>query len=216
MRLSPGPPVTVALEAWVPGLVPSFTFTLPESQDPHLCVRIRAAGWAQPVPSEVPWWFGLALRAKGCQGRPGLPASREPPAPTQPFFSLCRDPNMGHSSVPTHWYPYTVENGNYLEINKKMDSNSMKQHLRTNYLHYWTQTYQALPTVTGQGAVPVPPTDDSEVAPVPPTDDSEAAPVPPTDDSEVAPMPPTDDSEAAPVPPTDDSEGAPVPVVIGF
>uniref|UniRef100_A0A671F8H6 Carboxylic ester hydrolase n=1 Tax=Rhinolophus ferrumequinum TaxID=59479 RepID=A0A671F8H6_RHIFE len=115
-------------------------------------------------------------------------------------FARTGDPNMGPSSVPTHWYPYTVENGNYLEINKKMDGSSMKQHLRTNYLHYWTQTYQALPTVTGQGAAPVPPTGDSEVAPVPPTDDSEVAPVPPTDDSEVAPVPPTDDSEAAHVP----------------
>ncbi|EUB53859.1 Bile salt-activated lipase [Echinococcus granulosus] len=120
-------------------------------------------------------------------------------------FAKTGDPNMGHSAVPTHWDPYTRENGNYLEINKKMDSSSMKQHLRTNFLRYWTLTYQALPTVTDQGA-----------APVPPTDDSEAAPVPPTDDSEAAPSPPADDSEAAPAPPADDSEGAQMPTVIGF
>ncbi|XP_019497313.1 PREDICTED: bile salt-activated lipase [Hipposideros armiger] len=131
-------------------------------------------------------------------------------------FARTGDPNIGQSAVPTQWYPYTPESGYYLEINKKVDGSSMKQHLRTDYLRYWTLTYQALPTVTGQGAAPVPPTDDSEVAPVPPTDDSEVAPVPPTDDSEVAPVPPTDDSEAAPVPPTGDSEGAQMPVAIGF
>ncbi|XP_066111908.1 bile salt-activated lipase isoform X1 [Saccopteryx bilineata] len=131
-------------------------------------------------------------------------------------FAKTGDPNMGPSEVPTHWDPYTLEDGNYLEINRKMDGTSMKQHLRSEYLRYWTLTYQALPTVTEDGAAPVPPTDDSEVAPVPPADDSEVAPVPPVDDSEVAPVPPTDDSEVAPVPPTDDSEEAQMPIVIGF
>ncbi|XP_045431135.1 bile salt-activated lipase isoform X3 [Pipistrellus kuhlii] len=104
-------------------------------------------------------------------------------------FARTGDPNKGPSAVPTQWEPYTQENGNYLEINKKMDGQSLKQHLRSSYLQYWTQTYQALPTVTGDGATPVPPSDDSEVAPVPPSDDSEAAPEPPTADSEGAQMP---------------------------
>uniref|UniRef100_A0A8C6BSL5 Carboxylic ester hydrolase n=1 Tax=Monodon monoceros TaxID=40151 RepID=A0A8C6BSL5_MONMO len=95
-------------------------------------------------------------------------------------FARTGDPNMGHSPVPTHWDPYTLESGNYLEINKKMDGSSMKQHLRTNYLQYWTVTYQALPTVTGEGATPTPPTGDSEATPAPPTGDSEATPAPPT------------------------------------
>nr|XP_003407452.1 bile salt-activated lipase [Loxodonta africana] len=126
-------------------------------------------------------------------------------------FARSGDPNVGHLAVPTQWYPYTLENDNYLEITKKIDGNSMKQHLRSNYLEYWNVTYQALPTVSDGEAVPVPPTDDPEAAPVPPTDDPEAAPVPPTDDPEAAPVPPTDDPEAAPVPPTDDPEAAPVP-----
>ncbi|KAM6169466.1 bile salt-activated lipase-like [Rhynchocyon petersi] len=109
-------------------------------------------------------------------------------------FARTGDPNMGHSAVPTHWDPYTLENDNYLEINKKIDSNSMKKQLRATYLQYWAQTYQALPTVTG----------------------GEAFPVPPTDDSDVAPLPPANDSEAAPAPPTEDSEDAQTPVVIGF
>ncbi|XP_023601439.1 bile salt-activated lipase isoform X4 [Myotis lucifugus] len=103
-------------------------------------------------------------------------------------FARTGDPNQGHMAVPTQWEPYTQENGNYLEINKKMDGQSMKQHLRSSYLQYWTQTYQALPTVNGEGVVPVPPSDDSLAIPVPPSDDSEAAPEPPTGDSEGAQM----------------------------
>ena len=52
------------------------------------------------------------------------------------------------------------ENDNYLEINKKMDSQSLKQHLRTSYLQYWTQTYQALPTVSRNRTGPPPPFND--------------------------------------------------------
>uniref|UniRef100_G3VZE3 Carboxylic ester hydrolase n=1 Tax=Sarcophilus harrisii TaxID=9305 RepID=G3VZE3_SARHA len=71
-------------------------------------------------------------------------------------FAKTGDPNMGNSAVPTHWSPYTVENGNYLEINKKVTANSMKQHLRTDYLRFWTLTYQALPTVNQEDKDDVP------------------------------------------------------------
>ncbi|ELK07322.1 Bile salt-activated lipase [Pteropus alecto] len=130
-------------------------------------------------------------------------------------FARNGDPNMGHLSVPTRWEPYTLESGNYLEI-KKMNDISVKQHLRTSYLRYWTLTYQALPTVNGEGATPTPPTNDSDVTPATPTDDSEVTPAPSPDDSEASPAPPTRDSDAAPVPTTGDSEGAQMPVVIGF
>ena len=80
--------------------------------------------------------------------------------------------------MPTNWDPYTLEDGNYLEINKQMDSNSMKLHLRTNYLQFWTQTYQALPTVTGEGASSVPPADSSEATTEPSAGDSEVAQMP--------------------------------------
>lgn len=123
---------------------------------------------------------------------------------------------MGHSAVPTHWDPYTTESGNYLEINKKMDGNSMKQNLRTNYLRYWTLTYQALPTVAGEGAAPTPPAEDPEAAPAPPAQDPEAAPVPPTEDSAAAPSPQAQDPESLPAPPTENPEGAQMPAVIGF
>ncbi|KAM5299482.1 bile salt-activated lipase [Ctenodactylus gundi] len=102
-------------------------------------------------------------------------------------FARSGDPNTGHLDVPTYWYPYTVENGYYLDITKKITSSSMKEHLRTKYLQYWALTYETLPTV--EEATSVPPSDDSEADPVPPTDDSEAAPVSPTDDSQAAQMP---------------------------
>ncbi|XP_070934641.1 bile salt-activated lipase-like [Macaca nemestrina] len=105
-------------------------------------------------------------------------------------FAKTGDPNIGHSAVPTHWEPYTSENGSYLEITKKMDGSSLKRGLRTNFLRYWTLTYVALPTVTDQEATPVPATGDSESAPVPAMGDSQDAPVPLTSDSEAAPCPP--------------------------
>ncbi|XP_059514382.1 bile salt-activated lipase-like isoform X2 [Myotis daubentonii] len=80
-------------------------------------------------------------------------------------FARTGDPNQGHMAVPTQWEPYTQENGNYLEINNKMDGQSMKQHLRSSYLQYWTQTYQALPTVNEDEAGPVPALDDAEAVP---------------------------------------------------
>ncbi|XP_068409889.1 LOW QUALITY PROTEIN: bile salt-activated lipase [Eschrichtius robustus] len=142
-------------------------------------------------------------------------------------FARTGDPNMGHSAVPTHWYPYTLESGNYLEINKKMDGSSMKQHLRTNYLQYWTVTYQALPTETGEGAAPATPAGDSEPTPATPAGDSEATPAPPAGDSEATPAtpagdsrpppcPPAGDSEPNPATPAGDSEVAQMPIVIGF
>nr|XP_004485292.3 bile salt-activated lipase [Dasypus novemcinctus] len=87
-------------------------------------------------------------------------------------FARSGDPNMGASAVPTHWYPYTTENGNYLEINKKIDGSSLKQHLRTNYLQYWTKTYQALPTVVSGETSPLPTVDGQEAATLPLTDGS--------------------------------------------
>ncbi|XP_008563054.1 PREDICTED: bile salt-activated lipase-like, partial [Galeopterus variegatus] len=125
-------------------------------------------------------------------------------------FARTGDPNMGHSAVPTHWDPYTAENGDYLEITKKMDDSSMKHHLRTGYLQYWTLTYQALPTVAGQEATPVPPLGNLEATPAPPWGDSEATPRPPTGNLEATSVPPEGDSEATPAPAEDDLEATPV------
>uniref|UniRef100_A0A8C8T7S3 Carboxylic ester hydrolase n=1 Tax=Peromyscus maniculatus bairdii TaxID=230844 RepID=A0A8C8T7S3_PERMB len=109
-------------------------------------------------------------------------------------FARSGDPNMGNSPVPTHWYPYTTENGKYLDITNEITSTSMKEHLRAKFLKYWAVTYEVLPTVTdGEDTLP-----------------------PSENDSEAVPVPPVDDSQAAPVPPTDGSVEAQVPVAIGF
>ncbi|EHA98727.1 Bile salt-activated lipase [Heterocephalus glaber] len=118
-------------------------------------------------------------------------------------FARSGDPNMGHSAVPTHWYPYTTENGNYLNITSTLDSSSMKEHLRTKFLQFWALTYQALPTV-------------AEATPVPLVDDFEGVPLPPTDGSEAAPAPPEDNSSEVPVPPTEGSLAPQMPIAIGF
>lgn len=130
-----------------------------------------------------------AQRSDGhAESRLQVPRFLGPSAPTQPVLTVCRDPNTGLSSVPTRWYPYTMENGNYLEINKNLNSNSMKQHLRTQFLRFWALTYQALPTVA-EGAILVPPVYDPEAVPVPPADDSEVVPEAPADDSLAPQMP---------------------------
>ncbi|XP_048201627.1 bile salt-activated lipase [Perognathus longimembris pacificus] len=136
-------------------------------------------------------------------------------------FAKSGDPNMGHSPVPTHWYPYTMEDGNYLEITKKMNSQSMKAHLRRKYVQYWAVTYSELPTVPpavdDPQASPVPPAvDDPQASPVPPADDPQASPVPPAvDDPQASPVPPAvDDPQASPVPPADDSQASPVPPAV--
>ncbi|XP_023556018.1 bile salt-activated lipase [Octodon degus] len=119
-------------------------------------------------------------------------------------FARTGDPNNGFSAVPTHWYPYATDDCSYLDITKKMGSDSMKRHLRTKFYQFWTRTYEALPTVAN-APTPVPPLDDSEDASVSPL----AAPVSPLLDSEATPVSPLDDSEAAPVSPLNHSEAAP-------
>ncbi|KAM4876489.1 bile salt-activated lipase [Thomomys bottae] len=112
-------------------------------------------------------------------------------------FAKSGDPNMGPSPVPTHWYPYTLDNGNYLEITKKMDSQSMKEHLRTKYVQYWTVTYRGLPAVSLE-------------------DGSQDAPLPPEDGSQDAPLPPAEKPQDVPIAPADDPEGTAMPIAIGF
>ena len=107
--------------------------------------------------------------------RVSIEASREPSDPHS-LPLLCRDPIKCPSAVSTKGEPYTQENGNYLDINKKMDGQSLKQHLMIRYLQYWTQTYQALPAVSRDGAAQLHPLDDPKAIPVPPSDDSSASP----------------------------------------
>jgi len=63
------------------------------------------------------------------------------------YFFFPSDPNSGNSEVPITWPPYTTEGGYYLEINNKINYNSVKQNLRTPYVNYWNSVYLNLPLI---------------------------------------------------------------------
>ncbi|XP_075434905.1 bile salt-activated lipase [Ascaphus truei] len=62
-------------------------------------------------------------------------------------FAATGDPNKGESSVPTPWLLYSAQYGQYLEITKKMNYQSVKQSLRAPYVNFWTKTFRNLPNV---------------------------------------------------------------------
>lgn len=57
------------------------------------------------------------------------------------------DPNIGYSKVPVTWPPYTNETGYYLEINNKINQNSVQQNLKAQYVNFWNSVYLKLPQV---------------------------------------------------------------------
>ncbi|XP_069468241.1 bile salt-activated lipase [Ambystoma mexicanum] len=63
-------------------------------------------------------------------------------------FARTGDPNKGDSSVPTPWLLYSSNNGQYLEITHKINFQSMKQNLRGNFVRFWAQSYQNLPSTS--------------------------------------------------------------------
>ncbi|NXK72514.1 CEL lipase, partial [Amazona guildingii] len=60
-------------------------------------------------------------------------------------FARTGDPNKGYSNVPITWPPYTSGGSYYLEINYKMNENSVKQNLKSQYVNFWNSVYQNLP-----------------------------------------------------------------------
>ncbi|XP_072209203.1 bile salt-activated lipase [Excalfactoria chinensis] len=62
-------------------------------------------------------------------------------------FARTGNPNSGYSKVPVNWPPYTTDSGYYLEINNKLNDNSVKQNLRTPFVNYWNSVYLKLPLV---------------------------------------------------------------------
>lgn len=49
--------------------------------------------------------------------------------------------------MPVNWPPYTNEGSYYLEINNKINADSVKQNLKTRYVNFWNSVYQNLPQV---------------------------------------------------------------------
>ncbi|CAN8197980.1 unnamed protein product [Coccothraustes coccothraustes] len=62
-------------------------------------------------------------------------------------FARTGDPNTGHSDVPVSWPTYTNSAKSYLDINHKMDKNSVKQDLRSRFVTFWNSVYLKLPQV---------------------------------------------------------------------
>ncbi|NXA77103.1 CEL lipase, partial [Thryothorus ludovicianus] len=62
-------------------------------------------------------------------------------------FARTGDPNKGHSDVPVSWPAYTEKIKFYLDINNKMNKNSVKQDLRSRFVTFWNSVYVKLPQV---------------------------------------------------------------------
>uniref|UniRef100_A0A8D2IWM7 Carboxylic ester hydrolase n=1 Tax=Varanus komodoensis TaxID=61221 RepID=A0A8D2IWM7_VARKO len=62
-------------------------------------------------------------------------------------FARTGDPSKGFSDVPIAWVPYDIQDGYYLEINDKINIQSVKQGLRSPYVDFWNKAYRSLPDV---------------------------------------------------------------------
>ncbi|XP_054140474.1 bile salt-activated lipase-like [Melozone crissalis] len=62
-------------------------------------------------------------------------------------FARSGDPNIGHSDVPVSWPAYTDKSKYYLDINHKMNRDSVKQDLRSRFVTFWNSVYLKLPQV---------------------------------------------------------------------
>ncbi|NXT63520.1 CEL lipase, partial [Chaetops frenatus] len=62
-------------------------------------------------------------------------------------FARTGDPNKGYSDVPVSWPAYTNNGKYYLDINNKMNKDSVKQDLRSRFVTFWNSVYQQLPQV---------------------------------------------------------------------
>ncbi|KAG9353926.1 hypothetical protein JZ751_012050 [Albula glossodonta] len=67
-------------------------------------------------------------------------------------FARTGDPSKGESEVPAVWPTFTSTGHQYLEINDTINRDSIKQKLRTRFVHFWTYTYALMPTVKSSSA----------------------------------------------------------------
>lgn len=49
--------------------------------------------------------------------------------------------------MPVTWPPYSNEATYYLEINNKINQDSVQQNLKARYVNFWNMVYQSLPQV---------------------------------------------------------------------
>ncbi|XP_076845004.1 bile salt-activated lipase-like [Brachyhypopomus gauderio] len=70
-------------------------------------------------------------------------------------FAKTGDPNVGGSEVPVFWPGFTAEGHQFVDINHDMDKTSVKQKLRTRFVHFWTSTFMSFPNVNETVPPPV-------------------------------------------------------------
>ncbi|XP_067868410.1 bile salt-activated lipase-like isoform X2 [Heterodontus francisci] len=59
-------------------------------------------------------------------------------------FAHTGNPNEGHCAVPDLWHPYNITDAYYLEINNPLNTNSVKQKLREDFVTFWVDTFPNL------------------------------------------------------------------------
>uniref|UniRef100_A0A3B1JTH7 Carboxylic ester hydrolase n=1 Tax=Astyanax mexicanus TaxID=7994 RepID=A0A3B1JTH7_ASTMX len=62
-------------------------------------------------------------------------------------FAKTGDPNSGPSEVPVTWPRLTGQDHQFVDINNSMDKTSVKQKLRSCFVHFWTNTFISFPNV---------------------------------------------------------------------
>ncbi|NXU10189.1 CEL lipase, partial [Pardalotus punctatus] len=62
-------------------------------------------------------------------------------------FARTGDPNKGNSDVPVSWPAYSNDGKYYVDINSKMNKDSVKQDLRSRFVTFWNSVYRKLPQV---------------------------------------------------------------------
>nr|AAI24754.1 Cel.2 protein [Danio rerio] len=62
-------------------------------------------------------------------------------------FAQTGNPNTGESKVPVTWPEFSNPGHQYLDINNKINTNSVKKMLRTRLVYYWTTVFASYPTV---------------------------------------------------------------------
>ncbi|XP_056157758.1 bile salt-activated lipase-like [Lampris incognitus] len=69
-------------------------------------------------------------------------------------FAKTGDPNKGNMKVPVTWPKFTSTGHQFLEINSKMDENSVGQKMRLRFVTLWTSVLPGLPSVVHDSATP--------------------------------------------------------------
>ncbi|XP_061590440.1 bile salt-activated lipase-like isoform X2 [Cololabis saira] len=65
-------------------------------------------------------------------------------------FAKTGDPNSGDLKVPVSWPKFTTSGHHYLDIHSRMRKDSVKQMMRTRYVHFWSSVFPNLPSIISE------------------------------------------------------------------